>query len=89
MSGKKRTFTVYQNYWDDDNQSWEEQEIDATVIYDRSESGVLSFRVVKTSPRAEVDEDFNQQIVEAIEGEEAAIADYKAEQGWRNSRGEK
>lgn len=89
MSGKKRTFTVYQNYWDDDSQSWEEQEVDATVIYDRSESGILSFRIVKTSPRVEVDEDFHQQVIEAIEGEEAAIADYKAEQEWLNSRGEK
>lgn len=89
MSGKKRTFTVYQNYWDDDNQSWEEQEVDVTVIYDRLESGILSFRVVKTTPRAFLDEDFRQQIVEAIEGEEAAIADYQAEREWFHRQEEK
>ena len=89
MSGKKRTYTVYQTYWDSDMQVEEEQEVDVTVIYDRDAEGHLMFRVVKTKPAGVDVEELSEQIVEAIEGEEAAIADWQAEREWSHQQEEK
>jgi len=86
---KKRTYTVYQEYWSDEEQSYEEQEIDVTVIYSRQPDNRLTFQIVKMKPRVEVDEDIDRQIIEAIEGEEAAIADYQAEREWSHQQEEK
>lgn len=86
---KKRTYTVYQDYWSDEEQSYEEQEIDVTVIYSRQPDNRLEFQIVKMKPRVEVDEDIDRQIVEAIEGEEAAIADWQAEREWSHRQEEK